>query len=211
MNNLVCRSVTFEYVKGKKVFDDYNRCFRQGITVLKGYSGCGKTTLLKILAGYLKINAGEILTPNGCHVNSQEFRRRHVSYMFQGINLLPLATVERNLRLCAEMAMLPKKVWEPRAEELIESLGLGELRHKKANSLSGGQAQRAALARTMMKGSSVLLLDEPTSGLDDFNTDIIKKLVQKDSVDKICIVSTHDARLLEIADEIIDFNQPVSL
>jgi ABC-type lipoprotein export system ATPase subunit len=159
----------------------------------------------------LKINAGEILTPNGCHVNSQEFRRRHVSYMFQGINLLPLATVERNLRLCAEMAMLPKKVWEPRAEELIESLGLGELRHKKANSLSGGQAQRAALARTMMKGSSVLLLDEPTSGLDDFNTDIIKKLVQKDSVDKICIVSTHDARLLEIADEIIDFNQPVSL
>jgi ABC-type lipoprotein export system ATPase subunit len=63
----------------------------------------------------------------------------------------------------------------------------------------------------MMKGSSVLLLDEPTSGLDDFNTDIIKKLVLKESADKICIVSTHDARLLEIADEIIDFNQPVSL
>ena len=147
---LLCESVCFSYSGKQWIFENYNRVFTSGITILKGYSGCGKTTLLKILAG------------------------KEVSYMFQGLNLLPLATVERNLQLCAEMAMLPKKQWTRRADDLIARLGLESLRHKKAGSLSGGQAQRAALARTMMKDSDVLLLDEPTSGLDDGNTEIIK-------------------------------------
>lgn len=62
-----------------------------------------------------------------------------------------------------------------------------------------------------MKNSSILLLDEPTSGLDDTNTGIIKDLIATQTADKICIVSTHDSRLLDIAHEIIDFNAPVSL
>ena len=128
-----------------------------------------------------------------------------------GINLLPLATVERNLQLCAEMAMLPKKQWTQRVDDLVERLGLESLRHKKAGSLSGGQAQRAALARTLMKDSDILLLDEPTSGLDDSNTEIIKKLIREYPSDKICILSTHDSRLFDLTHEIIDFNQPVSL
>ncbi len=208
---LECDSITFGYTRGKKIFDRYTRAFLPGITVLKGYSGCGKTTLLKILAGYLKIQSGRILTPDNCSVTSRLYRRRYVSYMFQGINLLPLATVDRNLRLCAEMAMMSSSKWKKRADELTSALGLKELRNKRANSLSGGQAQRAALARTLMKDSPILLLDEPTSGLDDANTSIIKNLIVSDASDKICIVSTHDARLLEIADEIIDFNRPVSL
>lgn len=139
------------------------------------------------------------------------YRRKEVSYMFQGLNLLPLATVERNLQLCAEMAMLPKKQWTRRADDLIARLGLESLRHKKAGSLSGGQAQRAALARTMMKDSDVLLLDEPTSGLDDGNTEIIKNLIREYPADKICILSTHDSRLFDLTHEIIDFNLSVSL
>ena len=131
--------------------------------------------------------------------------------LFQGLNLLPLATVERNLQLCAEMAMLPKKQWTRRADDLITRLGLESLRHKKAGSLSGGQAQRAALARTMMKDSDVLLLDEPTSGLDDGNTEIIKNLIREYPADKICILSTHDSRLFDLTHEIIDFNLSVSL
>ncbi|WP_300827584.1 ATP-binding cassette domain-containing protein, partial [uncultured Akkermansia sp.] len=78
-------------------------------------------------------------------------------------------------------------------------------------SLSGGQAQRAALARTMMKDSDVLLLDEPTSGLDDGNTEIIKNLIREYPADKICILSTHDSRLFDLTHEIIDFNLSVSL
>lgn len=207
---LVCDSIRFSYSGREWIFDGYSRSFSQGITILKGYSGCGKTTLLKILAGYLRIQAGCVITPHGHSIHDTVYRRKEVSYMFQGINLLPLATVERNLQLCAEMAMLPSSQWKKRAEELISLLGLDELRRKKAASLSGGQAQRAALARTLMKDSDILLLDEPTSGLDDMNTNVIKNLVKNQTRDKICILSTHDARLFDIAHEIIDFNQPVS-
>lgn len=175
---LLCESVCFSYSGKQWIFENYNRVFTSGITILKGYSGCGKTTLLKILAGYLSPQRGRVITPRRKVQADSLYRRKEVSYMFQGLNLLPLATVERNLQLCAEMAMLPKKQWTRRADDLIARLGLESLRHKKAGSLSGGQAQRAALARTMMKDSDVLLLDEPTSGLDDGNTEIIKNLIR---------------------------------
>ncbi|MCD8071210.1 MAG: ATP-binding cassette domain-containing protein [Akkermansiaceae bacterium] len=208
--NLICDHVTFGYSRKNPIFRDFCHEFRHGVTLLKGYSGSGKTTLLKILAGYLKVQSGRIVTPSGVKVTSRLYKRREASYMFQGINLLPLVTVERNLRLCAEMAMLPSKEWKPRCEELIQSLGLQELRRRRADQLSGGQAQRAALARTLMKNSDIVLLDEPTSGLDDRNTAIIKRLALHDAGRKICIISTHDARLFDIADEIIDFDSSVS-
>ena len=208
--NLVCENICFSYTRHEPVLDHFSHTFRPGITVLKGYSGSGKTTLLKLLAGYLKADSGTIHTPSGARVTSRRYHRRDVAYMFQGINLLPLMSVERNLRLAAEMAMLPGRQWKPRCEALLTDLGLQELRHRRADKLSGGQAQRAALARTLMKDAGTVLLDEPTSGLDDTNTAIIKKLVLKDAAQRICIISTHDARLLELADEIIDFDTPVS-
>lgn len=206
---LICDHVTFGYSRRTPIFRDFSYEFPRGITVLKGYSGSGKTTLLKILAGYLKVQKGRVTTPSGISVTSRLYKRREAAYMFQGINLLPLLTVERNLRLCAEMAMLPAREWKPRCEELIRELGLEELRKRRADQLSGGQAQRAALARTLMKNADIVLLDEPTSGLDDGNTGIIKELALKDAGKKICIISTHDARLFEIADEIIDFDSSV--
>lgn len=208
--NLVCEDISFSYTRHEQVLEHFSYVFRPGITVLKGYSGSGKTTLLKLLAGYLKVDSGRIITPTGVRVTSRLYHRRDVAYMFQGINLLPLMSVERNLRLAAEMAMLPGRSWKPRCEELLTDLGLQELRHRRADKLSGGQAQRAALARTLMKDACTVLLDEPTSGLDDSNTDIIKNLVLKDATHRICIISTHDARLLELANEIIDFDTPVS-
>ena len=204
--NLICEHLAYAYTADTVVFSDFSHEFRRGITVLKGYSGSGKTTLLKLLAGYLHAQRGRISTPTGVKVTSRPYRRRDVAYMFQGINLLPLMSVERNLRLAAEMAMLPGREWKPRCEQLIHDLGLTELRRRRADKLSGGQAQRAALARTLMKGAPTILLDEPTSGLDDANTDIIKKLVLQDAADRICIISTHDGRLLDLADEIIDFD-----
>lgn len=208
--NLECEDICFSYQRRVPVLERFTHTFRPGVTVLKGYSGSGKTTLLKLLAGYLKADSGTIRTPSGARVTSRRYHRVDVAYMFQGINLLPLMSVERNLRLAAEMAMLPGRAWKARCESLLTDLGLQELRHRRADKLSGGQAQRAALARTLMKDAPTVLLDEPTSGLDDSNTDIIKKLILKDAARRICIISTHDARLLELADEIIDFDTPVS-
>ena len=136
---LLCESVCFSYSGKQWIFENYNRVFTSGITILKGYSGCGKTTLLKILAGYLSPQRGRVITPRRKVQADSLYRRKEVSYMFQGLNLLPLATVERNLQLCAEMAMLPKKQWTQRADDLIARLGLESLRHKKAGSLSGGR------------------------------------------------------------------------
>jgi ABC-type lipoprotein export system ATPase subunit len=206
---LVCDNISFAYNREVSVFQGFSHVFRPGITVLKGYSGSGKTTLLKLLAGYLTVTAGRIITPTGLKVTSRRYHRRDVAYMFQGINLLPLTSVERNLHLAAEMAMLPRREWKPRCETLLHDLGLEKLRNRRADKLSGGQAQRAALARTLMKNAPTILLDEPTSGLDDGNTTIIKNLISKDAANRICIISTHDSRLLELADDLIDFDHSV--
>lgn len=207
----ICEDVTFGYVEKKPIFQDYSHVFHQGITILKGYSGCGKTTLLKLIAGYLPLKTGRLIPPVKVKVNSQAYHRQHVSYMFQGLNLLPLLSIEKNLRLAAEMSLLPQSLWKPKIEQLLTDLGLQAYRKHKANQLSGGQMQRAALARTLMKNPEVLLLDEPTSGLDDNNTEIIKKIILQQGARSICLVSTHDPRLINIADEIIDFNNSLSL
>ncbi|MFI3244650.1 MAG: ATP-binding cassette domain-containing protein [Akkermansia sp.] len=207
---LECQNINFSYLRNTPVLTDFSYEFKTGITILKGFSGSGKTTLLKIIAGYLKPQSGKIISPNGDRVGSRLYLRRGVSYMFQGINLLPLLSVERNLRLSAEMAMLPSKEWKPRAEALLKDLGLAELRRRRANRLSGGQAQRAALARTLMKDSPVIILDEPTSGLDAGNTAIIRERIIKEAKDKIWLISTHDNRLFDLGHEIIDFDNLVS-
>lgn len=207
---LTCENLSFGYSRRIPVIQDFSFEFTPGITILKGYSGSGKTTVLKLLAGYLKADKGRIITPSGARVTSRQYRRKEVTYMFQGINLLPLLSVERNLQLAAEMAMMPRREWKPRCEHLLLDLGLTELRTRRADKLSGGQAQRAALARTLMKDAPIVLLDEPTSGLDDDNTAIIKKLVMQDAAQRICIISTHDSRLFELGHVILDFDRPVS-
>ena len=207
--NLVCEDLSFGYTSREMVLEHFSHEFAPGITLLKGYSGSGKTTLLKLLAGYLKAQRGRIITPMGMRVTSRRYHRCGVSYMFQGIKLLPLMSVERNLHLAAEMAMLPGHKWRPLCESLLTDLGLQELRHRRADKLSGGQAQRAALARTLMKDAPIVLLDEPTSGLDDTNTSIIRNLVMRDASRRICVICTHDSRLLDLADDLIDFDSPL--
>lgn len=184
--------------------DDFCYAFPRGVSVLKGFSGCGKTTLLKILAGYLRADAGTLIPPVPAKPRSRAFRQKHVSYMFQGLNLLPLLTIEQNLNLCAEIALIPRKIYIERRERLLQELGLGGMGGRRASSLSLGQQQRAALARTLIKQSEILLFDEPTSGLDDKNTEIIKAKIAEASREAICIASSHDARLFEIADDIIE-------
>ena len=201
-----CEKLHFRYEEDY-VLESFSYTFAQGITLLKGYSGCGKSTLLKLIAGYLKPEEGAIDLPHPWLRPNVNFQRQGLGFVFQQLNLLPLASIERNLDIVGSIAGLPRAVTRQRTDELFKQLGLEILRNKKPGVLSGGQQQRAAIARALIKMPAVLLLDEPTSGLDDANTQVIKNLLVSALPEQcICLISTHDQRLEEISNEIIDFN-----
>lgn len=198
-------NLDYSYPRAKSaVFRDFSLNFSQGITLLKGFSGCGKSTLLRLIASLLEPSKGTITTSSKYKFGSAAFLRNDVGIVFQHLNLLPLATLERNIKLTAHLSKTPQcdvDLW-------IKNLGLFPYKGKKVAQLSGGQQQRAAIARALVKSPSIILLDEPTSGLDDLNTDIIKQTLQHQiAEDSTCIIATHDARLDSIASTIIDFNQ----
>ncbi len=203
---ICCQNISFGYSK-ELVFESFSHSFQEGITLIKGYSGCGKSTLLKLIAGYLAPQQGTIRLPEPWCVPDKKFQREGLGFVFQQLNLLPLASLEGNLSIVSSVAGIPQGVSQERMTDLFGRLGLRELSKRKPSALSGGQQQRAAVARALIKRPQVLLLDEPTSGLDEMNTKVIKDLLAS-SLPKgcICIVSSHDYRLEEIADEIVDFN-----
>jgi len=202
--NVSIRELHFRYRgQAEPVFNDFGFAAGPGITLLKGYSGCGKSTLLRLIAGFLMPGRGVITTSSRHAVGTPMFLRHEVGFVFQQLNLLPLASVRRNISLAATMANLPASAAEP----WLEILGLTPYADIKPVRLSGGQQQRAAIARALAKSPTLLLLDEPTSGLDDLNTQIIAKALRDNLPDQTaCIIATHDSRLTSIADEILDFN-----
>lgn len=208
MSAIICQDVWFRYhARTPWVIQSFAHEFRPGITLIKGASGCGKSTLLRMIAGYLEPERGSILTPAGQSPASKDYQRRDVGYVFQQLNLLPLATVERNLEMAGSLAGLPMEETGRRAAIWLKTLGLEEFGKRRPMSLSGGQQQRAAIARALVKEPQVLLLDEPTSGLDDLNTQVISRALENFvSGPRICVICSHDARLDLIADEVLDFN-----
>jgi ABC-type lipoprotein export system ATPase subunit len=206
---LNCEGVHFRYSrKTDWIINGFSQAFRPGITLIKGASGCGKSTLLRILAGYLKPGKGRVITPTGKAPTDVDFQRRELGFVFQQLNLLPLATVARNLQMAGSLAGLSQKDTLERTERWLLLLGLRDFADRRPAFLSGGQQQRAAIARALIKEPSVLLLDEPTSGLDDLNTQVIcNTLRQYVEGPRVCVICTHDHRLDFIAHEVLDFNR----
>jgi ABC-type lipoprotein export system ATPase subunit len=206
---LDCQAVSFRYSKKTAwIINQFSHPFAPGITLIKGASGCGKSTLLRLLAGYLTPIEGRILVPAGTPVTDAEFQRRELGFVFQQLNLLPLATVSRNLQMAGTLAGLSPEETMERTRRWLMLLGLQEFANRRPASLSGGQQQRAAIARALIKEPTVLLLDEPTSGLDDLNTKVISNtLRQFVTGSRICVICTHDHRLDFIAHEVLDFNR----
>jgi ABC-type lipoprotein export system ATPase subunit len=206
---LLCEQLFYRYSNQTPwVIDNFSHAFPPGITLIKGASGCGKSTLLRIVAGYLTPASGRVVTPLSTPPQNASFQRKELGFVFQQLNLLPLASVFRNLQMAGSLAGLSPEETSQQARHWLSTLGLEQLAHRRPQSLSGGQQQRAAIARALIKSPSVLLLDEPTSGLDDLNTQVISKTIS-DYIQggRICIICTHDHRLEPLAHEVLDFNR----
>lgn len=206
---LSCNNIYYRYArKAPWILDDFSHDFGSGIHLIKGFSGCGKSTLLRVIGGYLKQQKGEV-SFNGYHTNNTKFKRKYLGFVFQKLNLLPLASIERNLNLAAALAGIPQSERNINIDKYLNLLGLGEFKKRLPKSMSGGQQQRASIARALIKEPKVLLLDEPTSGLDDLNTEVIINVLKEfiNGGDRIAIICTHDSRLDNIAHDILDFNR----
>ncbi|MEI7989817.1 MAG: ABC transporter ATP-binding protein, partial [Chloroflexota bacterium] len=134
----------------------------QHFICILGPSGCGKTTLLRVLGGFLFPTSGEVCFKN----QPLSGPRREIGFVFQGANLMPWRTVIQNITLPLELSGISKPEAEKQAKELIELVGLQGFEEYLPRDLSGGMAQRVAIARVLIYDPDVLLLDEPFGALD---------------------------------------------
>jgi len=156
------QNVSYAYTADRPVLQDFSMEIPHGITLLKGYSGCGKSTLLRLIAGFLTPDSGRVTVPPNSVAPSRSFHKRSLGFVFQEINLLPDATVLRNVRLACALAGIEIGAEEKEKQiRWFRRLGLEALTERKVKTLSGGQKQRAAVARAIIKDPLVLCLDEP--------------------------------------------------
>ena len=136
------------------------------IVALLGPDGAGKTSLMRLLCGALRLDAGQVRLC-GLDLRSQvEQARASLGYLPQHFGLYQELTVLENLRFFAEVRGVPASEWRPRALEILEFVGLGEFADRRAGALSGGMRQKLGLAAALVHRPKVLLMDEPTGGVD---------------------------------------------
>ena len=175
-----------------------------------GPSGSGKTTLLNLISMIDTPTSGEIIF-NGMrpqNLNSTElayFRRRELGFVFQDFNLLPMLTVEENIILPLTLDEQPISLMEERLNGLVDKLGLSTILHKRPDEISGGQAQRTAIARALIHEPSLILADEPTGNLDSNASREVLELLSKMNEEKqaTIIMVTHDPIAASYCDRVL--------
>lgn len=185
----------------KKIFTDLNLIFESEKSyALIGGSGSGKSTLLNIIGRLEKIDSGNVLVDKQdiWKIKERTFFKNTVGYVFQNYSLIDNKTVYDNLSLITK----DKKT----ITDVLEKIGLSsDYLHQKIYELSGGQAQRVAIARMLMKPRKIILADEPTGALDgEIGKEIIRLLLNEKDEDKYVIIATHDPAVYNEVDVIID-------
>lgn len=168
------------------------------IVAITGPSGCGKSTLLNILGLIEKMDSGyvSILGKENVRLNSREalmMRRNIIGYVFQDFALCENDTVEYNLKLALKYSKIKKRDIEKEIDNVLLKIGLPNVKKQKVCTLSGGEQQRVALARVLLKPCKIVLADEPTGNLDEDNKRIVFdlfKMLKNDG--KTVIIVTHD-------------------
>lgn len=179
-------------------------------TAIVGPSGCGKTTLLNILGGLDRPTEGKV-TLGDTDITAMKdsdlinFRLRHIGFVFQAYNLIPVLTAMENVEFIMLLQKTPKEEREARALDLLTQMGISDKAKQRPNQLSGGQQQRVAVARALASRPEFILADEPTANLDSTSTsallDIMAKMNREEGA--TFVFSTHDQRVIDKARRVI--------
>lgn len=178
------------------IFDDYSLTIQdREFTVFTGPSGCGKTTLLNMIGGIENCDSGSILI-DGLDIskakNLRLYYRKYVGFLFQNFALIERKTVRENLELIKRNARSGISM-----QEALERVGMAGRENQMVYALSGGEQQRIALARLMMKQCTLILADEPTGSLDRQNAlEVMDILTSFQEIGKTVIMVTHDPSLI---------------
>lgn len=181
-----------------------------GFLVITGASGSGKSTALQLIGGLEAPTSGHILIDNQdiTAMSAKEliaFRKRHIGIIFQQFYLEPTLTLQQNIELPAMFANLSKSERATRTKEIAEFMGLSEHLSHLPTQLSGGQIQRAAIARAIYMQPRILLADEPTSNLDHKNVAVVLDLFSqiRQKYGTMIVLATHDQSIAAQADQLI--------
>ena len=204
---LEARGVTFEYLPGKPVVEEWSAEFPAGrMTALTGPSGRGKSTLLYLLGLMLHPNAGEVLIDgrNAASLHDSErarLRAHCFGFVFQDAALDATRTVLDNVTETALYRGVPRATTTARARELLERFGVDVPAARKPGQVSGGQAQRIALCRALLNDPAILLADEPTGNLDPATTEtVVAALREHAASGAAVIIVTHSPEVADACD-----------
>ncbi|SDX99547.1 putative bacteriocin export ABC transporter [Lachnobacterium bovis] len=196
----------------RHIIENFNLEIEKGeFVAIVGPSGCGKSTLLNVLGMLEKYDGGKIKI-NGKklpEINSKAatmVRRNVINYLFQNYALIDNETVEKNLLIAMEFVNKSHKEKINMISKTLDYVGLKHLQKEVVNTLSGGEQQRVALARTILKPGNIVLADEPTGSLDPKSSDnafgLIKQLCKENG--KTVVMVTHNMELAKRADRIVE-------
>ena len=208
------KSLSKIYNPGKfevKAVDNVSTQFQEGeFTSVVGPSGSGKTTFLNCVGGLDTPTSGDVFI-SGKNITKLSgsdiinYRLQNIGFVFQAYNLIPVLSAKENIEMIMLMQGRNEKDRKSRADELLNQVGLYEMRDRRPSELSGGQQQRVAVARALASKPKFILADEPTANLDTYSTsnllDIMNKLNTNEKI--TFIFSTHDQRVIDRARRVL--------
>ena len=214
MSFLEARGIVKRYAVGGNdlnVLRDLDLTVEAGeMVAIMGASGVGKSTLLHILGGLDRANQGEVTVASTNltalpDADVVAFRNRHVGFVFQFHHLLPEFSAVENVEMPMRIARIRIVEARPRAEELLQRVGLGERTTHRPGMLSGGEQQRVAVARALIMRPALLLADEPTGDLDEHTAESLHRLLREmhAAYGLTSVIATHNPRLAEACDRVL--------
>src|SRR5215831_20669889 len=214
MSFLEARSIVKDYAVGGNtlnVLRDLDLTVEAGeMVAIMGASGVGKSTLLHVLGGLDRVSQGvvTVATTNLTTLPDAEvvaFRNRNVGFVFQFHHLLPEFSAVENVEMPMRIARIPVAEARPRAEELLNRVGLAERTAHRPGMLSGGEQQRVAVARALVMRPALLLADEPTGDLDEQTAESLHGLLRDmhAAYGLTSVIATHNPRLAEACDRVL--------